>query len=787
MRDAETQRLTVTPGTPSRRTPTDPQDEASTTVLAGRRAVPAQTVRSLAAHYVVLERIAEGGMGVLYLGKDRRLSRYVAVKRLTRAALVRPELRERFLREARAIAALQHIHIVHIYELGEDRDGPYIVMEYVAGPQEASPSKVPPAPFSLADRIHRNGPLSVEDALDMIGKVGRAMEYAHGCGVIHRDLKPSNVLLDETGEPKVVDFGLARMTGGNQDAITAPGDRILTLGYGAPEQEKDASLSDHRVDVYGLGALLYFCITGQNPRYFRENDVPEILRMLIVKALETDREKRWSTVREFLQALAQVKAPTTFELATSKRTWRCKWCDTINPTSVQFCGKCGWDGGVICPECGQPARFGIQFCGNCGADGREYEAAQQLLDRLETCRESKAYEMVPRHAERISGFHPSGPNGRRIVEKVERLRKQAERAVARRRQLLQILPQEIGAGNLERAGELIREYDDLASDGAFAGERERLPALLLARDLDRARRAIKEREWDYARRTCLRVLEKIAPRNEDALRLLRRIRVHRTWVASVWTAAAITAAFLVYVFSAAPAYAFVDGRPGKRFTTFYGLAVFVQESTFLRKPLEKYAAALGASDLYRPPPVRQPPLASGPRIPATSPETWEKLSQLRTRYDEALARVEAECAKRLESWPREYTAALKELLLVKQRAGDFEAWTAVNDEIARFGANPVIPESVPLTSPRELTSLQAKYQKIVSGSQLEKSGKIVALANDYVRNLNAIQKDLTVKNRMDEAARVNVEIKRVQSSPEVTAARYDVEQSRAGPGEKPKG
>jgi len=102
----DTQRLTVPPGSTSRKTATDPQKEIPTTVLTDRRTVPHQTLRSLAEHYVVLERIAEGGMGVLYLGKDRRLSRYVAIKRLSRSALVRPELRERFLREARAIAAL---------------------------------------------------------------------------------------------------------------------------------------------------------------------------------------------------------------------------------------------------------------------------------------------------------------------------------------------------------------------------------------------------------------------------------------------------------------------------------------------------------------------------------------------------------------------------------------------------------------------------------------------------------------------------------------------------------
>lgn len=131
-------------------------------------------------------------------------------------------------------------------------------MEYVPGPPENSPNRTPPLPFSLADRVHRNGALPVSEALDLIMKVCGAVEYAHGCGVIHRDLKPSNILLNESGEPKIVDFGIARTMGAEHDRLTLPGDKMLSLGYGAPEQETDASSADERADIYGLGALLYF-------------------------------------------------------------------------------------------------------------------------------------------------------------------------------------------------------------------------------------------------------------------------------------------------------------------------------------------------------------------------------------------------------------------------------------------------------------------------------------------------------------------------------------------------
>ncbi len=146
----------------------------------------------------------------------------------------------------------------------------------------------------------------------------------------------------------------------------------------------NASAVDERADVYGLGGLLYFSITGKNPRYFRESDVPEVLRAPLVKALETDRNRRWGSALEFAQALERIQAPSTTELPSVRTTWRCKWCDTVNPLSLQFCGMCGWDGGEECAECGAAMRFGVRYCGECGADAREYEMARLLHQRLAT-------------------------------------------------------------------------------------------------------------------------------------------------------------------------------------------------------------------------------------------------------------------------------------------------------------------------------------------------------------------------------------------------------------------
>ena len=135
--------------------------------------------------YAICGKIGDGGMGIVYLAKDRRLGRYVAVKRLNEKALADPVLRSRFLHEARAVAALNHAYIVHIYALGEDVLGPYIVMEYVSGPAQTEivrqddTNAAPPPNMTLEQFIARNGPMTAEEAVTMILKIARTMVYAH--------------------------------------------------------------------------------------------------------------------------------------------------------------------------------------------------------------------------------------------------------------------------------------------------------------------------------------------------------------------------------------------------------------------------------------------------------------------------------------------------------------------------------------------------------------------------------------------------------------------------------
>ncbi len=541
-----------------------------------------RTPRSVHEEYRILRKIGGGGMGVVYLARDKRLGRHVAIKRLTPSE-GDDSLEKRFMREARAIASLNHIHIVHVYSLGEDKDGPYIVMEYVPGPKPDPSGHTPNPPCSLADMVHRDGQLPLDAALDLVIKVCRAMVYAHGASVVHRDLKPANILVDESGEPKVVDFGLARVSESSDKPLTMPGEKMLSLGYGAPEQEMDASLADERADVYALGAVLYFCITGKNPRYFRPNDVPEVLRLTIEKALETDRDERWETVEGFMAALMLIKAPEESKLSTAKSTWRCKWCDTVNPILIRYCGECGWDGGTVCAECGSEQRFGIQFCGVCGADAKEYENAIALRNDLQQHMEEHDFPLVLQKENQIASFSPKGLNGRRLIEAIHDLGQQAGASLRRRSQLIHEIESEREKRNFETVRRRIEEYRSISVDDRFDDLLAQLDGLTLERDLTRLESAAKNRDWDYVKRNGDLLLASVGKESDQVAKLVTRARWSILGIKSLHVMGIALAILLVYLFSAAPIARIVGpirmGRATMRI--YYAPAAYFTDSTLL--------------------------------------------------------------------------------------------------------------------------------------------------------------------------------------------------------------
>ncbi len=263
--------------------------------------------------YKVLERLGSGGMGSVYLCEHKFMRRRVAVKVLPAAKAEDPSSLERFYREARAAAALDHPNIVRAYDIDQDENLHFLVMEYVDG-------------ASLQEIIKKTGPMPVLRAAHYIRQSAIGLQHAHEAGLVHRDIKPGNLLVDRTGIVKVLDMGLARFFHDEEDILTKKYDESVlgTADYLAPEQALDSHGVDIRADIYSLGATFYFCLTGQPP--FNEGtvaqkliwhqtrqpkpirtlrpEVPEQLAAVIGKMMEKDKAKRYQTPAEVAEALA---------------------------------------------------------------------------------------------------------------------------------------------------------------------------------------------------------------------------------------------------------------------------------------------------------------------------------------------------------------------------------------------------------------------------------------------------------------------------------------------------
>lgn len=215
--------------------------------------------------YYLLEKIGRGGMGLVYRAEQRSLKRIVALKVLLAGSHAAEEEVARFLREAEAAAALDHPAIVPVHEVGQHAGQYFFSMGFVAG-------------RSLAQRL-ADGPLPPREAAELTKTVAAAIDYAHQQGVIHRDLKPGNILLDDQGDPRVTDFGLAKRVSGDGE-LTATGQVLGTPSYMPPEQASGRWDSvDTRADIYALGAVLYACLTGRPP--FQAATITDTLAMVL--------------------------------------------------------------------------------------------------------------------------------------------------------------------------------------------------------------------------------------------------------------------------------------------------------------------------------------------------------------------------------------------------------------------------------------------------------------------------------------------------------------------------
>ncbi len=264
-------------------------------------------------HYKILEKLGEGGMGVVYKAKDTKLDRKVALKFLPVQLASDGEFKERFKREAQAAAALNHPNIITIHEVAEYETRPFIAMEYVEGE-------------SLKDLIARKD-LSVGEVLDVALQISDGLAVAHQAGIVHRDIKPQNVLIGKDGRARICDFGLAKAK--RDVTLTQAGSTLGTVAYMSPEQAQGKEV-DHRTDIWALGVVVYEMLTGQMPfkgeheqavicsilnedpeplTSFR-TDIPSYVEQVVNKALEKDQTSRYQNIQEILQDLKTSPAST---------------------------------------------------------------------------------------------------------------------------------------------------------------------------------------------------------------------------------------------------------------------------------------------------------------------------------------------------------------------------------------------------------------------------------------------------------------------------------------------
>jgi formylglycine-generating enzyme required for sulfatase activity/ribosomal protein L40E len=482
----------------------------------------------LSERYEVKEEIGRGGFAVVHLGRDLRLDRPVAIKRLLPEAAAGPHgarTIERFEREAQAIASLNHRNVVAVHDTDRDAEGRYIVMEYVEG-------------GTLRDHLKENGALPVPQAVALVVGICRGLASAHRKGVVHRDVKPANILLSrDEGKllPKLTDFGLARAGGGSDVSVTGFG--MGTPFYMAPEQRRDAKGVNHTADIYSVGKTLYELVTGQVPENVDPGEIPPPpeLAEIIFRCIRTKPEERYFSVEDLIRDLETLPDPDAAVPTRPSGTGGanpCPQCGAENPVASLFCVSCGSGMSRDCPECGAKNSVNLTFCGQCGTDVEAFATIAEALARIAEHRGKKRWSRVVKELEALPADPKlPGEKGAKLLDKAQAITRQAWEALDR----ITEVEAEIGAaiegqrfadalGGMDRHAELAPGHPAMAELRSQVEDARHLDELRRARD--EVRGLVERKEHGKAKAAALfavdsvgavRQQEKPSPllRNED--------------------------------------------------------------------------------------------------------------------------------------------------------------------------------------------------------------------------------------------------------------------------------
>ena len=422
--------------------------------------------------YIVERRLGEGGLGVVFLARHRLLSNPCVIKVVQTRFVHRTDIQQRFLREMKVLSGLQHENIVQVFSAGMWQDQPYLVMEYLQGED-------------LEQRVRRDGPLSVDEACQVIADAAEALDYAHGQQVTHRDIKPSNLFANHSGETKVIDFGLARMVSKAEADLpnmsTREGTIPGTPEYMSPEQFRSSKVGSES-DVYSLGGTFVFLLTGKPPvtgsvmdlmRHHSDPEpsdsapamkrFPSRISSLVRQMLSRDPARRPSSMNEVAVALRafldqthsdSTSAPALSTPAVGPKRWRILMFSLLALIApVALVAAFGWPLQLPLNDTGRNTNAKTNIAEHPTVDTAinavaKFEIADELRQAVSGSirRRNDATELVDDKAGILYSLRvtslPNGPNGKRLwpaifsreqtnatarLLKVESIRKRAQR------------------------------------------------------------------------------------------------------------------------------------------------------------------------------------------------------------------------------------------------------------------------------------------------------------------------------------------------------------------------